>query len=117
MAPAAMAGPLNAGGSVDLLTEANVRIGNLAAAAKVGDKIVSAGDFNGDGYKDVALGMWMLGADGPTRAQRGRSAGAGKRTPSSRIQHSEIPLLGRSTGRRPVPATIMARSSTTRRRN
>jgi hypothetical protein len=71
MAPAALAGPLNAGGSVDLLTEANVRIGNLPAAAKVGDKIVSAGDFNGDGYKDVALGMWMLGADGPTRAQAG----------------------------------------------
>ena len=71
MAPAAMAGPLNAGGSVDLLTDANVKIGNLAAAAKVGDKMISAGDFNGDGYKDVALGMWMLGADGPTRAQAG----------------------------------------------
>jgi len=71
LAPQALAGPLNAGGPVDLLTEANVRIGNLAAAAKVGDKIVSAGDFNGDGYKDVALGMWMLGADGPTRAQAG----------------------------------------------
>ena len=71
MAPGALAGPLNAGGPVDLLTESNVRIGNLAAAAKVGDKIVSAGDFNGDGFKDVALGMWMLGADGPTRAQAG----------------------------------------------
>ena len=71
IAPQAMAGPLNAGGSVDLLTDANVKIGNLAAAAKVGDKIVSAGDFNGDGFKDVALGMWMLGADGPTRAQAG----------------------------------------------
>src|SRR4051794_1052786 len=71
MAPAAMAGPLNGGGPVDLLTDANVKIGNLAAAAKVGDKMVSAGDFNGDGYKDVALGMWMLGADGPTRAQAG----------------------------------------------
>jgi len=70
-APMAMAGPLNAGGPVDLLTEANVKIGNLPAAAKVGDKIVSAGDFNGDGFKDVALGMWMLGADGPTRAQAG----------------------------------------------
>src|SRR6188768_1590574 len=70
-APTAMAGPLNAGGPVDLLTEANVKIGNLPAAAKVGDKIVSAGDFNGDGFKDVALGMWMLGADGPTRAQAG----------------------------------------------
>ena len=56
---------------MDLLTESNVRIGNLPAAAKVGDKIVSAGDFNGDGFKDVALGMWMLGADGPTRAQAG----------------------------------------------
>ncbi len=71
MAPAAMAGPLNAGGPVDLLTDANVKIGNLAAAAKVGDKMVSAGDFNGDGYKDVALGMWMLSADGPTRSQAG----------------------------------------------
>ena len=71
LAPAAMAGPFNAGGPVDLLTESNVRIGNLAAAAKVGDKIVSAGDFNGDGYKDVAMGMWMLGADGPTRSQAG----------------------------------------------
>ncbi len=70
-APTAMAGPLNAGGPVDLLTEANVKIGNLPAAAKVGDKIVSAGDFNGDGFKDVALGMWMLGADGPARAQAG----------------------------------------------
>src|SRR4051794_33508581 len=71
MAPAAMAGPLNGGGPVDLLTEPNVKIGNLAAAAKVGDKMISAGDFNGDGYKDVALGMWMLGADNPTRAQAG----------------------------------------------
>ncbi|WP_157592112.1 FG-GAP repeat protein [Solirubrobacter soli] len=71
VAPQALAGPLNAGGSVDLLTEANVRIGNLAAAAKVGDKITAAGDFNGDGIRDVALGMWMLGADGPTRAQAG----------------------------------------------
>ena len=71
IAPQALAGPLNAGGPVDLLTESNVRIGNLPAAAKVGDKIVAAGDFNGDGFKDVALGMWMLGADGPTRAQAG----------------------------------------------
>ncbi|MDA0168134.1 FG-GAP-like repeat-containing protein [Solirubrobacter taibaiensis] len=71
IAPAAHAGTLAAGGPVDLLTEANVKIGNLPAAAKVGDKIVSAGDFNGDGFKDVALGMWMLGADGPTRAQAG----------------------------------------------
>ena len=71
IAPQALAGPLNAGGSVDLLTESNVRIGNLPAAAKVGDKIVAAGDFNGDGIRDVALGMWMLGADGPTRAQAG----------------------------------------------
>ena len=29
VAPQALAGPLNAGGSVDLLTESNVRIGNL----------------------------------------------------------------------------------------
>ncbi len=71
IAPQALAGPLNAGGSVDLLTESNVRIGNLAAAAKVGDKVVSAGDFNGDGLKDIALGMWTLGADGPTRAAAG----------------------------------------------
>jgi hypothetical protein len=71
IAPSAVAGPLNAGGPVDLLTESNVRIGNLAAGAKLGDKIVSAGDFNGDGFKDVALGMWMLGADGPNRAQAG----------------------------------------------
>jgi hypothetical protein len=71
VAPQALAGPLNAGGSVDLLTEANVRIGNLPAAAKVGDKIAAAGDFNGDGIRDVALGMWMLGADGPTRSQAG----------------------------------------------
>ena len=71
VAPQALAGPLNAGGSVDLLTESNVRIGNLPAAAKVGDKIAAAGDFNGDGIRDVALGMWMLGADGPTRAQAG----------------------------------------------
>ncbi|MEY2427115.1 MAG: hypothetical protein QOI61_2687, partial [Actinomycetota bacterium] len=71
IAPQALAGPLNAGGSVDLLTESNVRIGNLPAAAKVGDKIAAAGDFNGDGIRDIALGMWMLGADGPTRAQAG----------------------------------------------
>jgi hypothetical protein len=71
IAPQALAGPLNAGGSVDLLTESNVRIGNLPANAKVGDKITAAGDFNGDGIRDVALGMWMLGADGPTRAQAG----------------------------------------------
>jgi len=51
------AGGLNAGGAVDLLTESNVKIGNLAAGAKAGDKIVSAGDFNGDGFKDVAIGM------------------------------------------------------------
>src|SRR4051794_2467223 len=67
IAPQAMAGPLNAGGPVDLLTESNVTIGNLAAASKVGDKIVSAGDFNGDGFKDVALGMWMTNGDTPTR--------------------------------------------------
>jgi hypothetical protein len=67
IAPQAMAGPLNAGGAVDLLTESNVKIGNLAAGAKVGDKIVSAGDFNGDGFKDVALGMPMLQGDSPTR--------------------------------------------------
>src|SRR4051794_15100434 len=66
-----MAGPLNAGGPVDLLTDANVKIGNLAAASKVGDKIVSAGDFNGDGLKDVALGMWMTNGDTPTRTQAG----------------------------------------------
>src|SRR3954469_3494822 len=71
VAPSAMAGPLNAGGPVDLLNDANVKIGSLPAAAKVGDKIVSAGDFNGDGFKDVALGMWMTGADGPARAQAG----------------------------------------------
>src|SRR6186997_1409329 len=71
MAPGAMAGPLNAGGPVDLLTDANVKIGNLAAASKVGDKIVSAGDFNGDGFKDVALGMWMTNGDTPTRTQGG----------------------------------------------
>ena len=88
IAPQALAGPLNAGGSVDLLTESNVRIGNLAAAAKVGDKIVSAGDFNGDGFKDVALGMWMLGADGPTRAAgrrglRGLRQGLARPPPST----------------------------------
>jgi hypothetical protein len=71
IAPQAMAGPLNAGGAVDLLTDANVKIGNLPAAAKVGDKMIAAGDFNGDGFKDVALGMWMTGADGPTRSQAG----------------------------------------------
>src|SRR4051794_29825733 len=37
----------------------------------IGDKITAAGDFNGDGFKDVALGMWMLAADNPTRAQAG----------------------------------------------
>ena len=38
MAPGALAGPLNAGGPVDLLTESNVAIGNLADASKIGDK-------------------------------------------------------------------------------
>ena len=37
IAPQAMAGPLNAGGAVDLLTDANVKLGNLAAASKVGE--------------------------------------------------------------------------------
>jgi hypothetical protein len=71
IAPQALAGPLNAGGPVDLLTDANVKIGNLAAASKVGDKIISAGDFNGDGLKDIALAMWMTNGDGPTRSQAG----------------------------------------------
>src|SRR3954447_12628109 len=71
LAPPAMAGPLNAGGPVDLLTESNVKIGNLAAAAKVGDKVIPAGDFNGDGIKDLALGVWMVNGDNPTRTQGG----------------------------------------------
>src|SRR5262245_28406558 len=41
-APAAQASPLKAGGPVDLLTEANVRIEGLASAAKVGDKVAPA---------------------------------------------------------------------------
>ena len=110
IAPQALAGPLNAGGPVDLLTESNVRIGNLAAAAKVGDKIVSAGDFNGDGYKDVALGMWMLGADGPTRAAGRRGLrglrqgvvrpGQHARRPG-RPGHQRRPHRGRPRGRPP----------------
>src|SRR3954447_5439623 len=71
LAPPAMAGPLNAGGPVDLLTESNVKIGNLAAASKVGDKIIPAGDFNGDGIRDLALGLWMVNGDNPTRTQGG----------------------------------------------
>src|SRR4051812_29351222 len=71
LAPGALAGPLNAGGPVDLLTDANVKIGNLAAASKVGDKMISAGDFNGDGIKDLALGVWMVNGDNPTRTQGG----------------------------------------------
>ena len=70
-APGASASPLNSGGPVDLLTESNVRIEGLASAAKVGDKIASAGDFNGDGINDVALGVWMVNGDTPTRAQGG----------------------------------------------
>ena len=70
-APGASASPLNSGGPVDLLTESNLRIEGLAAAAKVGDKIASAGDFNGDGINDVALGVWMVNGDTPTRAQGG----------------------------------------------
>ena len=71
MAPGALAGPLNAGGPVDLLTESNVRIGNLADGSKIGDKIVSAGDFNGDGLKDVATAGWFINGNTPTRTQGG----------------------------------------------
>ena len=71
LAPAAFAGTLATGGPVDLLTEANLRVDGLAANAKLGDKIAPAGDFNGDGINDVALAVWMVGADGPTRAQAG----------------------------------------------
>ncbi|RKQ87331.1 FG-GAP repeat protein [Solirubrobacter pauli] len=71
LAPAALAGTLAGGGPVDLLTEANLRVDGLAANAKLGDKIAPAGDFNGDGINDVALAVWMVGADGPTRAQAG----------------------------------------------
>jgi hypothetical protein len=71
MAPGALAGPLNAGGPVDLLTESNVKIGNLAAGSKLGDKIVSAGDFNGDGLKDLATAGWFVNGNTPTRTQGG----------------------------------------------
>ena len=71
MAPGALAGPLNAGGPVDLLTESNVAIGNLADASKIGDKIVAAGDFNGDGRKDVATAGWFINGNTPTRTQGG----------------------------------------------
>ncbi|HET6548242.1 MAG TPA: hypothetical protein VFG79_07300 [Solirubrobacter sp.] len=66
-----MADPLSAGGPVDLLTEANVRLEGLGSSAKVGDKMVPAGDFNGDGINDVALGVWMVNGNGPTRSQGG----------------------------------------------
>ncbi len=71
MAPGALAGPLNAGGPVDLLTEYNVAIGNLADASKIGDKIIAAGDFNGDGRKDVATAGWFINGNTPTRTQGG----------------------------------------------
>ena len=71
MAPGALAGPLNAGGPVDLLTESNVAIGNLADASKIGDKIIAAGDFNGDGRKDVATAGWFINGNNPTRTQGG----------------------------------------------
>ncbi|HEX6025805.1 MAG TPA: hypothetical protein VFZ00_27690, partial [Solirubrobacter sp.] len=71
MAPGALAGPLNAGGPVDLLTEHNVAIGNLADGSKLGDKIIAAGDFNGDGYQDVATAGWFINGNGPTRNQGG----------------------------------------------
>ena len=45
---------------MDLLTESNVAIGNLADASKIGDKIVAAGDFNGDGLKDVATAGYLI---------------------------------------------------------
>ena len=53
----AMAGPAERGrpGGPAHRSERQDRT-TCAAAAKVGDKIVSAGDFNGDGFKDVALG-------------------------------------------------------------
>ena len=71
LAPGALASPLNQGGPVDLLTEANVKIDGLAANAKLGDKVVGAGDFNGDGIADIALGVWMVNGDSPTRSQAG----------------------------------------------
>jgi hypothetical protein len=71
MVPGALAGPLNAGGSVDLLTEYDVRIGNAPQGSKLSDKIVSAGDFNGDGLKDVAVAGWFMNGDTPTRTQAG----------------------------------------------
>ncbi|MDA0180686.1 FG-GAP-like repeat-containing protein [Solirubrobacter phytolaccae] len=71
LAPAAFAGTLATGGPVDLLTEANLRVDGLAANAKLGDKIASAGDFNGDGINDVALAVWMVNGDSPTRTQGG----------------------------------------------
>ena len=71
LAPGALANPLNQGGPVDLLTEANVKIDGLAANAKLGDKVVPAGDFNGDGIADIALGVWMVNGDSPTRSQAG----------------------------------------------
>jgi hypothetical protein len=71
MAPGALAGPLNAGGPVDLLTESNLRIGNAPQGSKLSDKIVSAGDFNGDGLKDVAVAGWFMNGDSPTRTQAG----------------------------------------------
>jgi hypothetical protein len=71
MAPGAPAGPLNAGGTVDLLTESDVRVGNLPQASKIGDKIISAGDFNGDGLKDVATAAWFINGNSPTRTQGG----------------------------------------------
>ena len=70
-AAGAEASPLNAGGPVDLLTEANIRIEGLGSAAKVGDKVAPAGDFNGDGINDVMLGTWMTNGDSPTRTQGG----------------------------------------------
>ena len=71
LAAGADASPLNAGGPVDLLTEANIRIEGLGSAAKVGDKVAPAGDFNGDGINDVMLGTWMTNGDNPTRTQGG----------------------------------------------
>jgi Ca2+-binding RTX toxin-like protein len=44
------------GGTVDLLTQANLRIDGAAPQDFAADSVASAGDFNGDGYGDVVIG-------------------------------------------------------------
>ncbi|MFN8123634.1 MAG: putative Ig domain-containing protein [Thermoleophilia bacterium] len=61
--PAAGALPQQSG-SVDLLTEANVRIDGAVAGDETGAASAAAGDVNGDGLADVIVGAGQAGHNG-----------------------------------------------------